>query len=573
MEAYRWKVSPAPTERIRELREAYYLSRPAALVLVARGISASDADKFLNPKLRDLVDPFKLPGNLAAAERLWEAVRRNENILIHGDYDTDGITASVLVASVLSQNGARVETFLPHRIDDGYGLTPESIAKACSEHHSLLVTVDCGITSNEAVAAANALGIDVIVTDHHEPSDKLPVAKAVIDPKVATDDEGIRELAGVGVAFKVCHGFIKFGRENGLGGHATDLREVMDLVALGTVADIVPLLDENRCLVKHGLESLSRQHRPGVRALCDIVGLNGGVTAQDIAYRLAPRLNAPGRMGDPALSMKLLQAPSMSEAFPVAAALDTENRKRQALEAETFEGARLQIEARCDTINGRSVVVWGDDWHQGVLGIVAARLVRTYHRPCIVMTRDSSGMLSGSGRSVAGVNLVGVLESCQEYLERFGGHPMAAGLSLKPDRVHDFVKTFEKSVRLVLPADEMKPHLDICGELTFDEIDEHFLMDLGLLQPFGQGNQEPVFLSRHVTPDRLVAAGRDHSRGVLRDCDGNCIDFIAFNLLPKDFPPPPWDVVYTARLNSFAGKESPQARILDFCQSCRLGYE
>lgn len=571
METYRWKVLAAQSDKIRALQEASYLSRPAALVLASRGITPEGAEEFLNPKLRNLVDPFKLPGNEKAAARLWQAIRNNENILIHGDYDTDGITASVLLSSVLADNGARVETFLPHRMDDGYGLTPESIAKACSEHHSLLVTVDCGITSNEAVEAAARQGIDVIVTDHHEPGEHIPVAHAVIDPKVATDDEGIRELAGVGVAFKVCHGFVKYGRENNLGGFRTDLRDVLDLVALGTVADIVPLMEENRCLVKHGLDALSRQHRPGIRALCDLVGLNGGVTAQDIAYRIAPRLNAPGRMGDPSLSLQMLQAPSMTQAFPLAAALDAENKMRQTLEAETFDSACAQIEARFDEKVNRAVVVWGENWHQGVLGIVAARLVRTYHRPCIVMTRDSSGLLSGSGRSVEGVNLVGVLDTCSHLLERFGGHPMAAGLSLVPEKAEEFAAAFEKSVQHVLPADEMKPVIEICGDIAFGEINDHFLMDLNLLAPFGQGNPEPVFLTRHVTPDRIMPAGRDHTRGTLRDSDGHCIEFIAFNRQPNDFAPPPWDVLYTARLNSFAGRDTPQARILDYCQSVKLG--
>ncbi|MDT8388974.1 MAG: single-stranded-DNA-specific exonuclease RecJ [Lentisphaeria bacterium] len=570
MEMYRWKVLSAQSKKIQEIQEASYLSRPAALVLASRGVKPEGAEEFLTPKLRDLVDPFKLPGSREAAARLWQAIQKNETILIHGDYDTDGITASVLMSTVLSQNGAKVETFLPHRMDDGYGLTPDSIEKACADHHSLLVTVDCGITSHAAVKAAAELGIDVIVTDHHEPSEELPVAIAVIDPKVATEDDRIRELAGVGVAFKVCHAFIKYGRENNLGGFSYDLREVMDLVALGTVADIVPLLDENRCLAKHGLETLSRQHRPGIRALCDLVGLNGAVCAQDIAYRIAPRLNAPGRMGDPSLSMQLLQAPSMAEAFPLAAALDAENKKRQALEAETFDRACQQIDARFND-SMRAVVVWGDDWHQGVLGIVAARLVRTYHRPCIVMTMDATGFLSGSGRSVEGVNLVGVLEKCGHLLERFGGHPMAAGLSLEPRHAEEFAKTFEENVQFVLAADEMKPVIEICGDIGFGEINEHFLMDLNLLAPFGQGNPEPVFLTRHVTADRIQPAGRDHTRGVLRDQDGYCIDFIAFNRTPSDFCPPPWDVVYSARLNTFGGRETPQARILDFCPSVTFG--
>ncbi|OPZ26744.1 MAG: Single-stranded-DNA-specific exonuclease RecJ [Lentisphaerae bacterium ADurb.BinA184] len=563
MDAYRWKLKPADLETVQAIQEATHLSRPAALVLASRGITADKAPEFLKPSLRNLVDPYLIPGNLVAAERLWQAIRRNETVLIHGDYDTDGVTASVLLAKVLTHNGAKVETFLPHRMDDGYGLTPESIEKACRDHHSLLVTVDCGITSHLAVEAAKAQGVEVIVTDHHEPGEIRPSALALIDPKLNGTDARVRELAGVGVAFKVCHGFIKYGRERGLGGFSTDLREVLDLVALGTVADIVPLLDENRCLVKYGLQVLSRQHRPGIRALCELVGLDAGVRSTDIAYRIAPRLNAPGRMGDPMLSMRLLQAESMAEAFPLAKALDDENRKRQELEAETFTRARDQIATRCNIEDDRTIVVWGEQWHQGVLGIVAARLSRTYHRPCIVMTRDASGMLSGSGRSVQGVNLVGVLEQCQQYLTRFGGHPMAAGLSLKDNDVIHFCHLFEATVRKGLTLDEMLPQIEICGEIGFDEITDIFLGDLDVLRPFGQGHPEPVFFTRRVTPYRIQPAGRDHTRGVLRDGSGAMIDFVAFNRRPEEFCPPPWDAAYLARLNTFGGRSRPQAHIVD----------
>ena len=563
MEAYRWKVKLADDETVRAIQEVTHLSRPAALVLASRGITADKAPEFLKPSLSNLVDPYSIPGNLIAVERLWQAIRQNETILIHGDYDTDGVTASVLLSKVLTQNGAKVETFLPHRMDDGYGLTPESIEKACRDHHSLLVTVDCGITSHEAVEAAKAQGVDVIVTDHHEPGEIRPNALALIDPKLNGTDNRIRELAGVGVAFKVCHGFIKYGREKGLGGFNTDLREVLDLVALGTVADIVPLLDENRCLVKYGLQVLSRQHRPGIRALCELVGLDAGVRSTDIAYRIAPRLNAPGRMGDPMLSMKLLEAESMAEAFPLAKALDDENRKRQELEAETFARARDQIVARCNPEEDRTIVVWGENWHQGVLGIVAARLSRTYHRPCIVMTRDSGGLLSGSGRSVPGVNLVGVLEQCQQYLNRFGGHPMAAGLSLKDNDVIHFCHLFEATVRKGLTLDEMRPQIELCGEIGLADVEERFLNDLEVLRPFGQGNPEPIFWTRHVTPYRIQPAGREHTRGVLRDGSGAMMDFVAFNRRPELFPPPPWDVAFMARINSFGGRSRPQVHIVD----------
>ncbi len=564
MVPYRWEIAPYNSKSVCEFQGHLGLTRPTSLVLACRGLELSEIEEFLDPTFEGLTDPLALPGTRAAAARLWLAVQRQENILIHGDYDTDGITATVLLSRVLTQNGARVESFLPHRLDDGYGLTPESIEKACREHHSLLITVDCGVTSCAAVDAARAMGIDVIVTDHHEPSHQLPSATAVIDPKLPGADPRIVELAGVGVAFKVAHAFINYGRENGLGGFATDLRDVLDLVALGTVADIVPLLQENRTLVKYGLDVLSRQHRPGIRALCEVVGLNAGIRAPDIAFRLAPRINASGRMGDPALSLKLMEAESVTVAYQLAKSLDEQNRNRQAMEADTFVQAQEQIEALCNLEEDRALVVWGEDWHQGVLGIVAARLVRQYHRPSVVLTRDVTGFLSGSGRSVAGVNLVEILEQCKDLLVRFGGHPMAAGVSMNRENINLFSKRFDRLLRKVLAAEDMCPRLQICGEVTLAEMDERFFAELPRLEPFGQGNPEPVFVTRGVNAESVYPVGRGHARGVLRDYRTSSeLRFIAFGRLPESFPPSPWDVVYRPQLNSHNGCVTPQAQILD----------
>lgn len=563
MVKYRWEVARSDPREVHRLQNHASLTRPSALVLASRGFTTQSVDDFLRPALQDLVDPYTLRGTRRAAERLWQAIQNNETILIHGDYDTDGITATALLTKVLSRNGARTEAFLPHRIDDGYGLTAESIEKACREHHSLLITVDCGITSAAAVDTARRLDIDVIVTDHHEPAEQLPDATAVIDPKLPGTDPRIVELAGVGVAFKVCHAFIKYGREHGLGGFETDLREILDLVALGTVADIVPLLHENRCLVRHGLKVLSRQHRPGIRALCELVGLNDSITAQDIAFRIAPRINASGRIGDPMLSMDLLMADSMTDAHQLAKSLDEQNSNRQQLEGETFADAERQIAERCNLDDDRTIMVWGERWHQGVLGIVAARLTRSYHRPSIVLTYDANGLWCGSGRSVTGINLVGMLERCQEHLTRFGGHPMAAGLSFEPARLEAFRRAFEATVRTQLPASAMRPCIEVSGDVMLSEIDEIFLEELTLLEPFGQGNPEPVLATRHVVPHRVNVVGRGHTRGSLSDEAGNSLGFIFFNRLPETLPEPPWDVAYRPQMNRFNGAGRPQAIVVD----------
>jgi single-stranded-DNA-specific exonuclease len=563
MDDYLWDVAERNDARTQELIDEVGVTRPTAVVLANRGIGPDEVQDFLNPALRRLIDPYLLPGTRDAAERLWQAILNGKRILVHGDYDTDGITAAALVSWVLKSNGADVECYLPHRIDDGYGLTGESIEKATTENWDVLLTVDCGITSFEAAAMARKLGIELIVTDHHTPGAEMVSASAVVDPKLPGTPPAIQDLAGVGVAFKVCHAFLKYGREHGCGGMSTDLREGLDLVALGTVADIVPLLNENRILVKHGLDVLGRQHRPGVHALCEIAGVGESLSTSDITYRLAPRLNATGRMGDPTDSLKLLQCDSVVEAVALARKLDEQNRERQQIEEEVVTRAEQQIADLYDLTANRSIVVWSDDWHQGVVGIVASRLTRRYHRPSVVLTRDPNGQFTGSARSIRRLNLVDLLEECGESLIRFGGHAMAAGLSLHASEMETFRHGFEEAVSRVLGREAMKPLLDICGEVGFAELSDTFFAELEQLEPFGHSNPEPIFFTSGVVAERRGYAGRSHTRGTLRDASGGRIGFIAFGRTPDEFPQSPWDLVYTPHINRYAGQEIPQVRVLD----------
>ena len=558
-----WEVAASHEELVQDLMTAGGVTRPTALVLAARGITTDKVECFLRPTLRSLTDPFDLPGTAAAAERLWQAINRGERIIVHGDYDTDGITASVLLASVLRQNGAEVTCYLPHRIDDGYGLTPDAIEMVCREGYGLLVTVDCGITSFDAINLARERGIGVIVTDHHVPGSEPPDAAAVVNPKLPGAPPETLDLAGVGVAFKACHAFLKYGRENGFGGQETDLRNGLDLVALGTVADIVPLLDENRLLVKFGLDVLSKQQRPGIHALCEAAGASLPIRSTDITYRLAPRLNAAGRMGDPTESLKLLEASSMVEAAALARALDKHNRARQESEEKAVNAAEEQIAGRYNMDETRSVVVWSDVWHQGVVGIVASRLARRYHRPCVVLTRDTNGQLTGSARSVRRLDLVRLMEKCRSSLIRFGGHAMAAGLSLEAENLEAFCESFEESVAQVLGVEAMKPQIDICGILGLEELTDVFFSELEMLEPFGHGNPEPVFVTHGVVAERAVLAGKSHTRGTVSDASGQRISFIAFGRLPEEFPESPWSLVYSPQLNHYAGRTTPQLRIID----------
>ncbi len=561
--SYRWEINEPPESQVNELRDAGEVSRVAALALSRLGITASRVAAYLRPMLSQLSDPYQLPGVEKAAERLWEAIRRQERILVYGDYDTDGITATVLVAEVLSANGAHVDCYLPHRIDDGYGLTAEAVERVCTAEQTVLLTVDCGITCAAAVEAANARGMDVIITDHHEPHEAIPEALAVIDPKLPDAPPVVQSLAGVGVAFKLCHGFIKYGRRHDLGGQDTDLRQFLDLVALGTVADIVPLLDENRCLVTAGLDVLSQQIRPGIRALCEVTNLRERVRTTDITFRIAPRINAAGRLGNPDEAFQLLHARDTTEAYQLAAALDGRNRERQQVEAQVLAAAEEQIAEIADIEQCHTVVVCGEEWHKGVIGIVASRLVRKYNRPSIVLTRDSDGALCGSGRSLHNLNLVTLLGVCEVHLQRFGGHAMAAGLALDPVNLPLFQRDFEAAVRRVVGAVPTSPALEVCGRVKLEELEERVFGEMEMFEPFGHSNPEPLFFCSGVVPDRVLPAGRSHSRGSLKDESGRSINFIYFGTPPDELPQPPWDMVFTPQLNRYNGSVRPQIRIHD----------
>ncbi|MFA6815954.1 MAG: single-stranded-DNA-specific exonuclease RecJ [Lentisphaeria bacterium] len=563
MEERIWELSETNETRIQELIDEIGVTRPIAIALDAREITVDNVGEFLNPSLKKISDPYLLQDTEKAAARLWEAIQRNEKIMIHGDYDTDGITASALLAWVLRCNGADVQCYLPHRIDDGYGLTAESIAKTVASGCRLLITVDCGITSYEAAAAAGKAGLDLIITDHHTPGAEPLPALAVVDPKLPGSPEEIHELAGVGVAFKVAHAFLKYGRENSYGGEDTDLKEGLDLVALGTVADIVPLLFENRILVKYGLAVLANQRRPGVHALCDISGVRDDLRTADITYRLAPRINATGRMGDPTDSLRLLESDNVVDASALARLLDHQNHERQTIEEEVVNEAEAQIARRYDLDSARSIVVWNEGWHQGVVGIVASRLTRRYHRPSIVLTKDQSGQYTGSARSIRTLNLVAALEQCAGLLVRFGGHAMAAGLSLEEDKLEEFCVQFDVAVQKVLGIETMKPQLSICGVVDLGELDEIFFQELDMLEPFGHSNPEPVFLAKDVVCERRFLAGKRHTRGTVRNSNGTRMQFICFGHLPQEFPSSSWNIVFSPHMNKYNGQSVPQLRILD----------
>ncbi len=559
-------LSNSPESLVNELIKKISLPRPIALFLAARNVQPEEVDRFIKPSLNRLSDPYRFPGIEKAAERIWLAIRNRELILIHGDYDTDGITATALLAHILRDNGAEVFTFLPHRFDDGYGFTPETLHKAiesASQECKLLITVDCGTNSVEAVEEANNIGIDVVITDHHEPGPEIPEAIAVINPKMHDSLKDLQVLSGAGAAFKLCHAFLKFGRENNFGGFTTELSDILDLVALGTIADIVPLLGENRILVKHGLKILRKQLRPGVRALFEMAKVKPKLKASDITYKLAPRINAAGRLGDANTALELLDAENIVNAYRYAEMLEKYNVERQEKEQEIYQQAREQIEQKIDVNNFYSIVVAGENWHQGVIGIVASRLARDYNRPVIVLTIQN-GEAHGSGRSMADLNLVEALSSAKDLLTRFGGHPMAVGLGLPSDKIDVFYRRLEDHISHQLSRADLIEHQNYDGIVEFRELDEEFFNYLELLSPFGHSNTQPVFRINQLETVRKNGIGKKHCRGILRDRHNEIMDFIAFNRPVDSFPRNDFDIIAIPQMNEYGYERKPQLQIVDF---------
>ncbi len=546
----RWIILQPDQADVERFMNEFDLSQPIAQILCNRNIPFDEAESFLHPKLSDLRDPMELPDMEKAISRIWKAIQNNEKILVHGDFDADGITSTALLNWVLKSNGAQVDCYLPNRIDDGYGLSPESIAKG-TDGHTLIITVDCGITSFDGATYAKEHGIDIVITDHHQPEDKLPDVLANVNPKLIPENSHVQALAGVGVCFKLCHAFLKYGREQQYGGWKPELRQGIDLVALGTVADIVPLTGENRRLVYYGMRILSAQHRPGIHALCEISGIEQELRTEDIAFRLAPRLNAAGRIGDAHDALDLLETQSIVESYSMAKKLGEYNTQRQEFEEVAYKSAIAIIQER-NLATRNAIIVYGRDWHRGVIGIVASRLAQEYNRPSFVMALDENGIMNGSGRSVMGIDLVRVLERCREFTIRFGGHPMAVGLALEKVKFDDFLERFDQSVaEMHKNLGDMLPEITLEGHLTLDDLTDSFFEESVLLQPFGHQNPKPVFQFSNLHCKRVFNAGRNNSRGVLFDSAGNSINFIYFGRKPSDFPPGEWDVAGIPEINHF----------------------
>jgi single-stranded-DNA-specific exonuclease len=492
-----WDLQTCDESSSARLAAALHVEPAVARLLCQRGLDEPElASRFLNPSLEHLHDPMKLADMPAAVERLSAAIARREKIAVHGDYDVDGVTSTVILRRALELLGADVVHFIPERLRDGYGLQPSAIERLHADGVALIVSVDCGIRGDLAARRARELGVDLIITDHHEPDAELPAAFAVINPKRTDCSYPDKYLAGVGVALKLVQALCRAaGRESWLPGF-------IKVAAIGTLADVVPLVGENRVIAKLGLDLLSKgPHKVGLRSLLDISGLSGkAIDSYHISFLLAPRVNAAGRMSTPDIATRLLLANDEAmgdEARALALQLDGENVKRQEEEAATLTAAKKIVTSDPD-IGARSVlVVAGDSWHRGVVGIVASKLVDAFHRPAIVLSVDGE-IAQGSCRSIPGFDMLGALERCQHLLTRFGGHRQAAGLALEAGLVREFRAAVNAVADETLGPEDLMPRLRIDADLSFRGITGGVASGVAALAPFGAGNPRPVFAARRV---------------------------------------------------------------------------
>jgi single-stranded-DNA-specific exonuclease len=537
-----------------------------ASVLVQRGIADRDsAQRWLNPMLKNLGDPFALPDTELAADRILAALDRRERITIFGDYDVDGLTSVALLHDLLTSAGGTVEAFLPLRMEEGYGLSNEALVRCIEETTpNLIITVDCGTNSVASVKLAREHNVDVIITDHHEVGQEKAPALAVVNPRLS-DDATLHVLAGVGVSFKLVHAILKRARQlkRTETWVQTDPRVFLDLVALGTIADIVPLIHENRVLVHHGLKLLNGTKRTGILALIEVAGITKEIDTYEVGYLLGPRLNASGRLGNARKSLQLLLSRNPGEAKQLAAQLDAANRERQQVERAIVEELKSRI-GSSESLSGLSSMVEAEaDWHPGVVGIVASRLVQQYHRPAVVIGMDDLGRAKGSCRSIPGFNMVEALDECRDLLAKYGGHAMAAGLEIEWSAIPAFRQRFDEVCRARLAGMALIPHLRVQGWLGVEELNQELITLMEKLRPFGMGHPEPLWAMKNLT---VVGTPREVGKGHLKvrlASQGQEREAIGFGMFSRDLATI-IDSVFHIRLDTFRGRNELVLHLKDF---------
>lgn len=545
----RWVLpEPPPADALHEL------PRPLAAVLWHRGIrDRAAAERFLNPRLAHLRDPWELPGMSAAVTRVLQALDQREKIVIYGDYDVDGITACALLTTTLRTLGGAATPFLPHRLQEGYGLSRAALARCCRQHQPrLLIAVDCGIASVREVAELQAAGTDVLILDHHEPGAEIPPATAVVNPKL---EAGHSPLAAVGVAFKLAHALAK---SRPAYRDLLDLRALLDLVALGTVADLVPLIDENRILARQGLSRLAESNRVGIRALREVAAVHPPITPGHIGYRLGPRLNAAGRLADAEAALELLLTNDADRARQLATQLNDHNAERQQVEETILRAARLQAQ-RAMQAGAHVLVVSDPTWHVGVIGIVAARLVQEFYRPAVVIGAGGKG----SARSIPGLSIVAALRACHRWLTNFGGHELAAGLTVRPGHEEALRADLDAFAAGALPPEDWQPRLHLDAEVKLCELTEPVFRGLKNFEPCGIGNPTPCYVVRNVhVRGPTSVLGKTHLRFLVTNGE-QTLPAIWWGQADSELPRGPFDLAFEAQTENYRGVETVRLVVRD----------
>lgn len=566
---HRWMLAPQQPEQASQLARALGISPLVAQCLINRDfVSLDSARTFLEPRLRDLADPFLLPNMAQAVDRLFQAITRGETVVIYGDYDVDGVTSTALLTEVLQRLGGRVSHFLPNRLDEGYGLSPDGVENCLHQSPaSLLLAVDCGSTAVETIHHLRRRGVDVLVLDHHQLADPPPAATALVNPRLAGPGAHGTELCSAGLSFKLAHALLKHGRDADFPASAHfDLKSVLDLVALGTIADLVPLRGENRILVRAGLERLNQTQRPGLQALCEVAQITSCIGSYEVGFLLAPRLNAAGRLEDACEALELLLADDFPTAARLANSLDSRNRQRQQIEKVMADQVIGQLDASFDPDTDYVIVQGETPWHIGVVGIVASRVLQRYYRPTIIMGGDGPTW-RGSGRSIEGFDLAAALRDCDELLLRHGGHAMAAGLSIAPENLDPLRRRLNELARLHLTPEQLQPPLRLDARLPLSQLTEEQVTDLDRLRPNGQGNppvQLVVTSLHHERPPQRVGRERQHAKFWVTDGRRLTREAIWYGAGHRPFPVPPFDLACVAHIHEFNGRRSVQLKVLDW---------
>jgi single-stranded-DNA-specific exonuclease len=566
----RWVQTDLDPEAHERMVREMGLHAATASALIRRGLRTPDAVRsFLNPSAADLLDPFRLNGMERAVSRIHQAIRHSERVVIYGDYDVDGITATTLYLDFFKRQGLEADFYIPHRLKEGYGLNESAIHTLHNRGTALLITADCGTTSVDEIRLASSLGMDVIVTDHHEVPSEIPPAAALLNPKRADSGYPEQGLCTAGLAFKVIQAFT--GNLN---------IDALDLVALGTIADVSPLMGENRYLVKEGLRQLTAGRRPGIRALKEAAGLQEGpVKAGTVGFTLAPRINASGRLGDAQDAVRLLTTQSPEEARRIAQTLNLQNRQRQEIEERITEEACARVASECDLKKDGCIVLASRQWHPGVVGIVAARLVERYYRPTVLLAVDADGTAKGSARSIAGFHLCEGLGRCRNFLTRFGGHYSAAGLTLREENIPALRKGLSAAALEVLGPEDFQPRLVIDATVAWGDLTLRLVDELESLAPFGPSNPEPTLRLRGVLAVNPRIVGNNHLKFCVRERAGSpganaggLIDVIGFRMgdrmaVLKDGSA--LDLAFTPERNTWQGRDKVQLRLKDIRVSQR----